>query len=58
MSVLRVNLCEIKNNFKDIKKLLNNNQKICVVLKANAYGLGSKKICKLLNQDADYFAVS
>ena len=58
MSVLRVNLCEIKNNFKDVKNLLNNNQKICVVLKANAYGLGSKKICKLLNQDADYFAVS
>lgn len=58
MSVLKVNICEIKNNFEDVKKLLNNNQKICVVLKANAYGLGSKKICKLLNQDADYFAVS
>ena len=28
------------------------------MVKANAYGLGSKKICKTLNFIADYFAVS
>lgn len=31
---------------------------MCVVVKANAYGLGAKKICKTLNVFADYFAVS
>jgi len=45
-------------NVKNIKNRLESNQKLCVVLKANAYGLGAKKICKTLSSVADYFAVS
>ncbi len=48
----------IKENIKDTKRLLNNNQKICFVAKANCYGLGAKKVCEYVNDDVDYFAVS
>lgn len=58
MAELEIQTEQIKINLNSIKKILNNNQKICVVLKANAYGLGAKKICKLLTNDCDYFAVS
>lgn len=58
MSELVVDLNAIKNNFAYIKRLLNNNQKLCFVAKANCYGLGSKMICKFMNQYVDMFAVS
>lgn len=58
MAELEINSKFIIDNLKQTKQILNNNQKICVVLKANAYGLGAKKICKLLTNDCDYFAVS
>ena len=58
MSELVVDLSAIKNNFAYIKRLLNNNQKLCFVAKANCYGLGAKKICKFMNQYVDMFAVS
>ena len=41
-----------------MKKKLKENQKLCVVVKADAYGLGAKKICKTLSPVVDYFAVS
>ena len=41
-----------------MKKKLKENQKLCVVVKADAYGLGAKKICKTLSSVVDYFAVS
>ena len=58
ISVLEINLEEIKLNLKNIKKFLNNNQKFCMVVKANAYGLGDKQLCKYFNDYVDYFAVS
>ncbi len=59
MSVLEVDLCAIKKNLEYIKQLLNYNQKICFVAKANCYGLGMKKLCEFLNtQDIFMFAVS
>ena len=58
ISILEVNLNAIKNNVKKIKKFLKNNQKLCVVAKADAYGLGAKVVCANLNFVADYFAVS
>lgn len=58
ISVLEVNLNAIKNNFASIKRLLKYNQKLCVVAKANCYGLGARRICEMLNDYADYFAVS
>lgn len=58
ISILEVNISAIKNNLSEIKRLLKYNQKLCVVAKANAYGLGAKKVCESLNNFADYFAVS
>ncbi len=58
IATLEVNLAAIKNNLADIRRLLNYNQKLCVVAKANCYGLGAKTICKNLNNLADAFAVS
>ncbi len=40
------------------KNRLNFGQKICAIVKADAYGFGAKKTCKLLNDKVDYFAVS
>lgn len=34
------------------------NQKFCAVVKANAYGMGAKKVCEAVNDIVDYFAVS
>ena len=58
ISVLEINLNAIKNNLADVKKLLKYNQKLCVVAKANCYGLGAKKLCLELRKFCDYFAVS
>ena len=58
MSVLEIDLNAIKQNLEDAKKLLNHNQKICFVVKANAYGFGAKKIVKFFCEDVDCFAVS
>lgn len=54
-----INLDNIKLNLNNIKKLLNEDTKICAVIKANAYGHGSTKIAKFLeNENVDYFAVA
>ncbi|MBQ8451376.1 MAG: alanine racemase [Clostridia bacterium] len=58
ISLLEVNLNKIKENIFSAKKLLNPKQKLCLVLKANAYGLGARKICKFANTFVNYFAVS
>ncbi len=57
-SVLTINVNEIKNNIKSIRKKLFKDQKLCAVVKANCYGLGARKICKNIDSDVDYFAVS
>lgn len=54
-----INLDNIKYNLKNIKKLLNEDTKVCAVLKANAYGHGAVKIAKLLeNENISHFAVA
>ena len=54
-----INLDNIEFNLNNIKKLLNEDTKICAVLKANAYGHGSVELAKFLeNKDIDYFAVA
>ena len=57
ISVLEVNICEMKENLKSVKAKLLFGQKICFVVKANGYGFGSK-ICKFFQDEVDYFAVS
>lgn len=56
--IAKINITAIKNNVRNLKKKMCNNQKFCMVLKANAYGFGSKKICENLSDFVDYFAVS
>ncbi|HSQ88600.1 alanine racemase [Romboutsia sp.] len=54
-----INLDNVKFNLNNIKKLLNEDTKICGVLKANAYGHGSVEIAKLLEKErVDYLAVA
>lgn len=57
-SVLEINLDAIKCNVVETKKKLVDGQKLCAVVKADAYGLGAKKISKFLDEFVDYFAVS
>lgn len=57
MSRFVIYLGEILNNFNKVKASLPNT-KICAVIKANAYGFGFKKICHLLKNNVDYFAVA
>lgn len=58
VTVAEINIFAIKNNIKDIRKKLKNNQKFCMVIKANAYGFGAEKICENLSELVDCFAVS
>lgn len=58
MCEFEINLKEILKNFNEVKNCLDENVKVCVVVKANAYGFGAGKICQLLNYKADYFAVA
>ena len=58
ISVLEINLNAIKKNINVIKTKLNRKQKLCMVIKANAYGFGGKTVSKFCNGLVDYFAVS
>ena len=53
-----INLDNIKFNLNNIKKILKEDTKICAVIKANAYGHGSVKIAKFLENKVEYFAVA
>lgn len=55
ISVLKVNLEQIKNNIKILK---HNNQKFCAVVKSDAYGCGMIKTCKTIEDQVDMFAVA
>lgn len=57
ISILEVDVSSIKNNIKLIKQNLLDGQKLCIVAKANCYGLGARLV-KFIDGDADYFAVS
>lgn len=54
-----INLDNLEFNLKNIKKLLSTNTKICVVLKANAYGHGAVQVARFLEtKGIDYIAVA
>lgn len=53
-----INLDNIKFNLNNIKKLLKEDTKICVPIKANAYGHGSVRVAKFLEDKVDYFSVA
>ncbi len=53
-----VDCTTIASNAKNIKNLLSPDTKFCAIVKANAYGLGAKAVCKTLSGIADFFGVS
>jgi len=46
----------LQNNAVNIKNSLQEGTRLCAVVKANAYGLGVKAVCKALKGYVDYFA--
>lgn len=53
-----IDLDAVLHNFRAAKARLPHSTKLLAVLKANAYGHGSVRIGKLLEGEADYFAVA
>lgn len=54
-----INLNNLRSNIKEIKKLLKNDTKLCVSVKANAYGHGSVECAKIaVEEGAEYLAVA
>lgn len=53
-----VNLKNLKKNAINIKAKLERDVKLCAIVKADAYGLGSESICKELYGFADFFGVA
>jgi len=52
-----VNISQLKKNLNNIKNFLNNS-KICAIVKADAYGIGAKFVCKAISKDVDFFGVA
>ena len=52
-----VNKDNLINNIRQVKTK-NLNSKICVMVKANAYGVGDKTVVKILNEHIDFFGVA
>lgn len=54
-----IDLDAVEHNYKTIRSRLNDNTKICCVVKANGYGHGAVQLSKLYEKfGADYLAVS
>ncbi len=54
-----INIDNLKQNYRNIKKLLKEDTKTCGVIKANAYGHGSIQIAKaLVDEGVDYIAIA
>lgn len=47
----------LENNISAIRRHMGNSTKICAVVKANAYGLGVENVCKIIEDEVDYWAV-
>lgn len=54
----KIDLGAIEKNFDNMKKLLENDVKICSVVKTDAYGHGSVEVARRLQNKSDYFAVA
>lgn len=54
----QIDLDAIEHNFNELKKCVNDNVKMCAVIKADGYGHGAVTLAELLRDKADYFAVA
>lgn len=57
-SYARIDLDAVENNLNELKKLLAPDVKTMCVVKADAYGHGSKRVALFLEDKCDYFAVA
>ena len=54
-----ISLDNLEHNVNQVKRKLNNNTKLCAIVKANAYGHGVEEIASnLVQQGVDYLAVA
>ena len=53
-----INLDAIDHNFNEMKKCVNDDVKICAVVKADSYGHGAVAVADALKDKTDYFAVA
>ncbi len=54
-----INLAALEHNFQQLASKVQNNAKICAIVKANAYGHGVIEVVKtVLKAGADYLAVA
>lgn len=52
-----INKSNLINNLLEIRKTIGDGVKLCAVVKANAYGLGVKNICPIMDDYVDFYAV-
>lgn len=53
-----INKNNLLYNLKYIKSKLKQGVKLCAVVKADAYGLGMEKVCGIIKDEVDHFAVA
>lgn len=52
-----INKSNLINNLLEIRKTIGDSVKLCAVVKANAYGLGVKNVCPIMDDYVDFYAV-
>lgn len=53
-----IDLAAIRHNINEVKKRITPDIKLCVVIKADAYGHGAVAVAKALEEDASYYALA
>lgn len=53
-----INKKNLLSNIQTLRRRVGNRTKICAVVKADAYGLGVKNVCPLIDDDVDFYAVA
>lgn len=52
-----INKKALLGNIEKIRRYIGYGIKLCAVVKADAYGLGIKNVCPIINDEVDYYAV-
>ncbi len=52
-----INKKNLSDNVTKIRRYVGNRTQICAVVKANAYGLGVKNVCPIIDDEVDFYAV-
>ncbi|MBD3366306.1 alanine racemase [candidate division WWE3 bacterium] len=57
LNYIKISKENLLHNIAQLKKLTHNQKKVCAVVKANAYGHGSREVVEILNNHVSYFQV-